>query len=86
MVLERGRTWSAIPLTSAPAEKKRPSPVRTVKTVFGWSFRARSAAMVELIREPPKEFRDLGRLNCGGLDGVEGMGRKKVESTFMMPI
>lgn len=53
----------AMPFTSAPAEKKRPSPVRTVKIVSGCSLRTRRAAMVEGMREPPKELRALGRLN-----------------------
>jgi hypothetical protein len=53
----------AIPLTSAPAEKKRPSPVSTVKTVSGCVFRKRRAAMVDGMSEPPKELSDLGRLN-----------------------
>lgn len=53
----------AIPLTSAPAEKKRPSPVSTVKIVSGCSFNTRSAAMVSAMRLPPKELRALGRLN-----------------------
>ena len=56
---------SEIPLTSAPALKKRPAPVRTVKTVSGWSFRTRRASMVSWMRLPPKELRALGRLNWG---------------------
>lgn len=37
---------SVIPFTSAPAEKKRPSPVSTVKMVSGCESRTRRAAMV----------------------------------------
>jgi hypothetical protein len=52
-----------IPLTSAPALKKRPSPVSTVKIVSGCSLRRRSAEMVFSMMLPPKEFSALGRLN-----------------------
>ena len=51
------------PLTSAPAEKNLPSPVRTVKTVSGCSFSSLIAAMVSSMSFPPKAFRDFGRLN-----------------------
>lgn len=54
------------PLTSAPAEKKRPSPVRTVKTVVGCSSSSRKAEMVSSMRFPPKELSALGRLNYDG--------------------
>ena len=53
-----------IPLTSAPAEKKRPSPVRTVKVVSGWSLSILRASMVSGIIFPPNALSDLGRLNC----------------------
>ena len=57
--------WRKItaPLTSAPAEKNLPSPVRTVKTVSGCSFSSLIAAMVSTMSFPPKAFRDFGRLN-----------------------
>ena len=54
---------SYIPFTSAPAEKKRPSPVNTVKTVSGCSSSVLSASMMSRIKLPPKELRDFGRLN-----------------------
>ena len=50
-------------LTSAPAEKKRPDPVRTVMIDVGSSFNSRIAATVSSINFPPKELRLLGRLN-----------------------
>lgn len=34
-------------------------------------MRARRAAMVDEMREPPKELRDWGRLNCRGLERGE---------------
>ena len=55
------------PLTSAPAEKNLPSPVRTVKTVSGSSLNWRMAAMVSCMSLPPNALRDLGRLNCHDL-------------------
>lgn len=53
-----------LPLTSAPAEKNRPSPVRTVNTVLGFSLSSLIAVIVSSIILPPNAFRDLGRLNC----------------------
>lgn len=52
-----------LPLTSAPAEKNRPSPVRTVKTVLGCSLSSRIAVIVSSMSFPPNEFNDLGLLN-----------------------
>jgi hypothetical protein len=52
-----------VPFTSAPALKKRPSPVRTVKTVLGFSFNSLIAAIVSVISLPPKALRDFGLLN-----------------------
>ena len=52
-----------IPLTSAPAEKKRPSPVSTVNVVLGSSFNILKASMVSGSILPPKELRNVGRLN-----------------------
>ena len=56
-------SFDAMPLTSAPALKKRPSPVRTVKMVSGCSFKTRSAEMVFSMMLPPNELSALGRLN-----------------------
>lgn len=53
-----------LPLMSAPAEKNLPSPVRTVKTVLGWSFSSRRALTVSITSFPPNELRAFGRLNC----------------------
>lgn len=54
---------SNLPLTSAPAEKNRPSPVITVKTVSGFSFNSLSAEIVSTIKLPPNAFKEPGRLN-----------------------
>src|SRR5205814_875053 len=54
---------SPLLFTSAPAEKNRPSPVRTVKTVSGCSFSSLKAAMVSTMSLPPNALSDLGRLN-----------------------
>lgn len=62
-----------MPLTSAPAEKNRPSPVRTVKTVSGCSFRTRSAAMTSGMRFPPKE-------QLKGNDGKSMMEMKRLQN------
>lgn len=61
-----------MPLTSAPALKKRPSPVRTVKMVSGCSLRTRRAEMVFSMMLPPNELSALGRLNWAGLDAFAG--------------
>jgi hypothetical protein len=53
----------ATPLTSAPAEKNLPSPVKTVKTVSGCSLSLRIASIVSTMSLPPNEFKDFGRLN-----------------------
>lgn len=68
-----------LPRTSAPAEKNRPSPVRTVKTVSGSSLKPRIAAMVSSINLPPKLFSCLGRLNWEGLLDWCCIGRYMVE-------
>jgi hypothetical protein len=49
--------------TSAPAEKKRPSPVGTVKIVFGFSLSFLIASIVSRTSLPPKEFSVFARLN-----------------------
>ena len=57
-----------LPLTSAPAEKNLPSPVKTVKHVSGSSFKVRMASTVSSISFPPKEFNCFGRLNYKASD------------------
>lgn len=52
-----------VPRTSAPAEKNRPSPVSTVNTVSGCSFKSRMAAIVSTMSLPPKALRLFGLLN-----------------------
>lgn len=54
----------AIPVTSAPEAKNRPSPVMTVKVVSGWLSNSRRAAIVSSTRLPPKELSCLGLLSC----------------------
>jgi hypothetical protein len=58
-----------------------------VKIVSGWLLRSRRAAMTEGMRSPPKEFRDLGRLNCScqRLDR-EAESWKGEDHTVMIPI
>ena len=59
----------AMDVTSAPAEKNRPAPVRTVIVVAGWVSKSCRAEMVSSIMEPPKELRAWGRLNYKGGGG-----------------
>lgn len=54
----------AIPVTSAPEAKNRPSPVMTVNVVSGWLSNSRRAAIVSSTRLPPKELSCLGLLSC----------------------
>lgn len=51
-------------LTSAPAEKNLPSPVRTVKMVSGCLSNSLNAAITSTIRFPPKELSCFGLFNC----------------------
>ena len=62
-LVERVAVVPDMEVTSAPAEKKRPAPMRTVMVVDGWVLSVWRAEMVSSIMEPPKELRDWGRLN-----------------------
>jgi hypothetical protein len=64
-------SFGLIPFTSAPDEKNRPSPVRTVKIVLGWSFSSRIAATTSDIKLPPNALRLFGRLNYIELPTVQ---------------
>jgi hypothetical protein len=51
------------PFTSAPEEKKRPFPVKTVKMVLGWSLSSLRAAMSSIPRLSPNALSLFGRFN-----------------------
>jgi hypothetical protein len=63
LLLQNWTGQAGPPLTSAPDEKNRPSPVRTVKTVSGCSLSSLMADMVSTMSLPPNELSDFGRLN-----------------------
>ena len=67
-LMEVRTSSDATPFTSAPALKKRPSPVSTVKIVSGCSLRTRRAEIVFSMMLPPNELSALGRLNWAGSD------------------